>query len=316
MPRMFEAQTNRQSYENPLAITVDIEDWYHIPSVCGSPFSLYSNTDEFFDNWFEQYDYLTEPTYRVLDLLREYEIKATFFVVADVTQYYPGLVESIAKEGHEIACHGLHHTCKIDPRTKEPLIGQKEFEERTRYAKEILEKIAGAEVTGYRAPNALVTGWMIDSLESIGFRYDSSVSINSFYNKTDSPLVGVTSHPYYPRLHSLEPSSKIRRLIEFPFAYYDIGVKIPTSGGPMLRFLGGSLILQGLKQCLLRGPSVFYFHPIDIAYEKFPSVGNKRPFYWLCKGRIVEERLYRILDKLSKKGVRMGTLNEQRKVVP
>ena len=53
---------------------------------------------------------LRKPTKRVLDMLDEYDIKATFFV--DVVDHYPGLVESIVERGHEIGCHGLHHACK------------------------------------------------------------------------------------------------------------------------------------------------------------------------------------------------------------
>ena len=34
---------------NTLSITVDIEDWYHIPSVTGSPFSVYKDVNEFFE---------------------------------------------------------------------------------------------------------------------------------------------------------------------------------------------------------------------------------------------------------------------------
>ena len=49
--------------------------------------------------WNGRYDYLTEPTKRVLDMLDEYDIKATFFVVADVVEHYPGLVESIVERG-------------------------------------------------------------------------------------------------------------------------------------------------------------------------------------------------------------------------
>ena len=97
---------------NTLSITVDIEDWYHIPSVTGSPFSVYKDVEEFFEKWNGRYDYLSEPTGRVLDLLDEFDVKATFFVVADVVEHYPGLVESIAERGHEIGCHGLHHACK------------------------------------------------------------------------------------------------------------------------------------------------------------------------------------------------------------
>jgi peptidoglycan/xylan/chitin deacetylase (PgdA/CDA1 family) len=97
---------------NTLSITVDIEDWYHIPSVTGSPFSVYKDIDDFFKKWKGRYDYLTDPTKRVLDMLDEFDIKATFFVVADVVEHYPGLVESIVERGHEIGCHGLHHACK------------------------------------------------------------------------------------------------------------------------------------------------------------------------------------------------------------
>ena len=74
---------------NTLSITVDIEDWYHIPSVTGSPFSVYRDVNEFFEGWTgRRYDYLTEPTKRVLDMLDEYDIKATFFVVADVVEHF------------------------------------------------------------------------------------------------------------------------------------------------------------------------------------------------------------------------------------
>jgi len=284
---------------NNLAITIDIEDWYHIPSVCGSPFSVYKNTDDFFATWNERYDYLTEPTTRVVNLLRESDIKATFFIVADVVRRYPGLVESIADEGHEIACHGLDHSCKIDPKTKKPLFSPQDFKERTLQAKLILEKASGQRIVGYRAPNALIGGWMIDVLENIGFKFDSSVSVNSLYNKTDSSLAGVTSAPYYPHTRRLEPGPQ-RTIIEFPWSYYSLGgFKLSTSGGPMLRFLGASMILKGLEQSLKRGSSVFYFHPLDISYESFPDIGKGRPFYWMLKGDFVEKRIKYILKNLK-----------------
>ena len=288
---------------NTLSITVDIEDWYHIPSVTGSPFSVYKDVNEFFEGWTGRYDYLSlrKPTKRVLDMLDEYDINATFFVVADVVDHYPGLVESIVERGHEIGCHGLHHACKIDPKTKEPLMSVKEFEERTLEAKETLERVSKGKVIGYRAPNALVGGWMLDSLEKIGFKYDSSISVNSLYNKTDSSLEGVSSYPYHPQKSSLEiREEKEKKIVEFPWAYWNVfGFKIPTSGGPMLRFLGAHVILKGLKQSLKRGHTVFYFHPIDISNEKFPEVGKGRPLYWIVKGKAVERRIRYILKNLK-----------------
>lgn len=281
-----------------LSVTVDIEDWYHIPSVCGSPFSVYKEVNEFFDKWKGRYDYLSEPTKRVLDLLDEFEVTATFFVVADVVEHYPGLVEGILDRGHEIGCHGLHHSLKLHSKTKKPLMSVEEFRERTLTAKKILENIYGEKVIGYRAPAAYVGGWMLDVLEDIGFKYDSSVCVNSLYNKTDSSLKGVSSYPYYPKKNSLEVGEK-SDFVEFPWAYWDVfGFKIPTSGGPMLRFLGAQIILKGLKQSLKRGHTVFYFHPIDISNEKFPHVGRGRPFLWVVKGKIVEKRIRYILKNL------------------
>jgi len=280
------------------SVTVDIEDWYHIPSVCSSPYAVYRTVNEFFDKWEDRYDYLTEPTKRSLDILDEFNITATFFVVADIVEHYPGLVESIAERGHEIACHGLHHACKIDPETKERLMSNEEFEQKTLLAKKILEKVSGEKVVGYRAPNAFVGGWMLDSLENIGFNYDSSVSANSLYNKTDSFLKTVSSFPYYPIENGLEVGDD-RNFIEFPWAYYQNVLKIPASGGPILRFLGAPLVLNGLIQSLKRGHTIFYFHPIDISCTKFPSVGNNRPFYWCMKGKLVEHRIRHVLKSMS-----------------
>jgi peptidoglycan/xylan/chitin deacetylase (PgdA/CDA1 family) len=282
-----------------LAVTVDIEDWYHIPSVTGSPFSQYRDTAEFFSRWEGRFDYLSEPTRRVLGLLEEFGITATFFVVGEVVERYPGLVEEIAGHGHEIACHGLHHACKIDPRTRKPLLTPGEFRTGTTEARRVLEQASGQNVVGYRAPSALIGGWMRDVLEDLGFLYDSSVSRNSLYNKTDGDLGGVTSAPYAPVPRGLGPGGG-PRFLEFPWATLDLpGLRLPASGGPFLRFLGARLILRGLRQSLARGPAVFYFHPLDISRETFPAAGKGRPLYWMIKGKVVEDRIRYLLEKLG-----------------
>jgi peptidoglycan-N-acetylglucosamine deacetylase len=281
---------------NILAITVDIEDWYHLPPITGAPSSKYKDVPSFFSKWNSRYDYLTKPTKSVLDLLQELNIKATFFIVADVAEHYPGLIENIAEKGHEIACHGLHHVCKIHPKTKEPLMTQAEFRQRTLQAKKILEKVSGQEVVGYRAPNAYIGGWMLDILEEIGFKYDSSVSVNSVYNKSDSRLRKVDTRPYYPRKGSLEPGSDKRGILEIPWPYLKFIAKFPTGGGPIMRFLGSRYILWGLNESLKRGNTVFYFHPIDISGEDFPSNSSLRQrLFWAVKGAAVEKRIKYIL---------------------
>lgn len=186
-------------------------------------------------------------------------------------------------------------------------MSRNEFKAATLLSKRMLEKASKKKITGYRAPNALVSGWMIDALEEIGFKYDSSVNVNSFFKKTGSPVNNVSTLPYYPTKNSLSVGTK-RDIVEFPWARFEAGLKIPTYGGPMLRFLGSKIILEGLKQSLKRGHTVFYFHPIDISDEQFPAVGKNRPGYWMIKGSIVEKRISHILKHL--KTVTKMTLNE------
>ena len=97
------------NFSNQVALTIDIEDWYHLPPITGLRTSKYADVPSFFQSWHNSYDCLSRPTVKILDMLQELNLKATFFIVADVIQYYPGLVENIASRGHEIACHGYGH---------------------------------------------------------------------------------------------------------------------------------------------------------------------------------------------------------------
>jgi peptidoglycan/xylan/chitin deacetylase (PgdA/CDA1 family) len=197
----------------------------------------------------------------------------------------------------------LHHACAIDSQTKLPLIDPESFEKNTSKAKKILESVSGARVVGYRAPNALIAGWMLDSLRRLNFCYDSSVCVNSLYNKSDAVLQTVSSYPYHPGAGVLE-SGGSEPFLEFPWPYWDLfGLKIPTTGGPMLRFLGSHVVLKWLEQSLRRGTTIFYFHPIDISDEKFPRIGKNRPFYWAIKGAVIEKRIERIIRVLKSQDV-------------
>ena len=77
-------------------------------------------------------------------MLDEYDVKATFFVVADVVEHFfiRDWWNQLLKEGMKLEVMGCITRVKnkIDPKTKEPLMSVKDFEERTLKAKEMLEK--------------------------------------------------------------------------------------------------------------------------------------------------------------------------------
>lgn len=58
-------------------------------------------------------------TGQVLDILKEYNVPATFFILGENAEKYPELVRRIAEEGHEIGNHTYHHVdlLKSDSKT-------------------------------------------------------------------------------------------------------------------------------------------------------------------------------------------------------
>lgn len=48
-------------------------------------------------------------TPEILDILKEYDIKATFFVIGTNIELYPDIVLRTIREGHEIGNHTYHH---------------------------------------------------------------------------------------------------------------------------------------------------------------------------------------------------------------
>ena len=81
----------------------------------------------------------------VLAELAAVDARATFFLVARQALARPALVSEILAAGHEIACHGDRHLphCLLPP----PMVWRD-----LRYACDVIEQIAGAEVRAVRSP--------------------------------------------------------------------------------------------------------------------------------------------------------------------
>ncbi|WP_042478764.1 polysaccharide deacetylase family protein [Bacillus ndiopicus] len=84
-------------------------------------------------------------TPQLLDLLKEFDIKATFFVVGKNAQAYPTLIQRMYKEGHTIGVHHYQHTSNW---LLLPFQVKKEIEQCAR----VIEQITGERPTLYRPP--------------------------------------------------------------------------------------------------------------------------------------------------------------------
>ncbi|WP_256993227.1 polysaccharide deacetylase family protein [Priestia flexa] len=48
-------------------------------------------------------------TQKILDTLRDYNVKATFFLLKNQIDRYPDIAKRIVAEGHSVGCHGVSH---------------------------------------------------------------------------------------------------------------------------------------------------------------------------------------------------------------
>ncbi len=112
---------------------------------------------------------------RIFDLLDIYDIDATLFYEARTAQMLieDGMYLPRLSERHEIACHSLKHEDFLGKVSGIPM-EEKSIEESIDKAKEILVKIFGREIKGFRAPYTRINRTVIKVLEQVGFQYDSS----------------------------------------------------------------------------------------------------------------------------------------------
>ena len=107
---------------------------------------------------------------RILDLLAEREIPASFFVPAVTLTVHPGVADSIRAAGpdHEIAVHGWIHE-------RNTALSADREDELVRRAFDRLEEAAGERPAGYRAPSWDFSPNTLGILRELDVLYDSSL---------------------------------------------------------------------------------------------------------------------------------------------
>lgn len=105
---------------------------------------------------------------RVLTLLAETGIKATFFVPGTTAERYPERVREILAGGHEIGHHGYTHHSPV-------LLNYEEERAQLEKGIEALQRVAGIRPLGYRSPAWDLSNHSIGLLKEFGFDYESSL---------------------------------------------------------------------------------------------------------------------------------------------
>jgi len=157
-------------------MTVDVEDYFHV-----SGFEDVVRRED----WDAFPSRVETNTRRLLAILADHSVKATFFVLGWVAERFPNVVKEIHAAGHEIGCHSYWHRLIYEQTPAQ-------FRKDTLRAKAILEDISGAPVLGYRAPSYSIVRqslWAFEVLVDLGFTYDSSIYpiLRDRYGIPDAP---------------------------------------------------------------------------------------------------------------------------------
>jgi polysaccharide deacetylase family protein (PEP-CTERM system associated) len=270
-------------------LQVDVEDWY-----CDL------DTGE----WDKYEPRVVKATERILSILNETGNRATFFILGFVAERFPEVVKKIDSEGHEVASHGYSHR-RIMDQTPE------EFKEDVRRSIDVLEKIAGKKVRGYRAPQFTVvkeTLWALEILKREGLEYDSSV----FPVKT--PLYGIPDSPLFPYRVESDMSTSGDDFLEIPLSVYKIpllGKNIPVAGGFYLRFFPYFFIRHALKKLNRQGNvAICYIHPWDLDPGK-PRIDSLH-WYHYYRLKSTEQKFRRLMQDFKFISTREWIENERR----
>jgi polysaccharide deacetylase family protein (PEP-CTERM system associated) len=255
--------------------TVDVEDWYH--AFPASVFKAHTSAHRL------------EVGMRVLlDLLEEYDVRATFFWLGTCARQYPTLLKEVKNRGHEIGCHGFGH----DPIFT---VSPQRFQSDITKALSIISDLTGESVKCFRAPNFSIrhdTFWALEILISLGIEYDSSI-LPLWHWKTG--MFG-----YRDDIHKIEtPSGSI---MEVPITKRSFaGLDIPVTGGGYFRAYPYILSRSNIRQHERHDkPIVFYIHPweLDREHPRLAGIRFSKIVHYTGL-QYVAERLHRLLREFS-----------------
>lgn len=271
-------------------ITVDVEEWYDL--------------DYLKDYELDRSVEVIPEIFDFLDLLDEFNIKATFFVLANRLDRNADILREISRRGHAIGCHGYDHELlynkDIDEFTNEVILAKKRIENKV-----------NCTVNGYRASCFSMERDKLDVLMEQGYHYDSS-------------YIEFEQHPLYRNI-DLNGFEKVDDLVyrKALFFQYEIPTlmiynkSIPISGGGYLRmfpfWIFKLLIRKYSKQ---KKNFLLYLHPFELTSKRLPlpsRLSMKNKFRISIGRKSNMKKIRKVIKLLKTMGSEFQTLEDDMK---
>lgn len=215
-------------------LSIDLESFTHI----NIHNNLTSEQRKHLDN-----GWIVDSVNEVLQILKENEVKVTFFVISEIYNFYPDLIHKIKSEGHEIAWHtSTHQLLKYEN------ILIKQLELSRNFLKEF-------ECKGFRAPQMLFYPEYYKILKENNFKYDSST-----YGKDSFMYDGIKEYP----VTTIKPIITIPSTLTMKTLFSG-----PIGSAFMFALCGKSLSKEITKQEYSNQDYFFFIHNWQISKVPF-----------------------------------------------
>jgi polysaccharide deacetylase family protein (PEP-CTERM system associated) len=263
----------------PNALTIDVEEHFQVHA-----FETVVDRSD----WDHHPSRVVANTRRILCLLAEYKVHATFFVLGWVADRYPELVKEIAMDGHEVATHGYWHELVY---RQTPV----DFAADLRLSLDAIGRaLSDCQPVGYRAPCFSITNqslWAMDVLRDHSILYSSSIfplAVHDRYGIKDANRFA---------------NKMFNGLWEFPVSTVRLGKQNwPVAGGGYFRLFPLWITSRAIGHINMQGhPAVIYLHP----WEFDPDQPRIPDAPWLSRFRHyvnidkTESRLRALLNEFN-----------------
>ena len=231
---------------------IDFEEWFH-PELIQK---VLENEKKTFQ--------VVKGIDKILENLRKHDTYATFFMVGEILEKFPDILDKILENGHEIGFHTMYHS-RLD---------SDNFQEK--FSKELdnFAILTNNKSKGFRAPTFSLnekSSWAIDTLEEHGYVYDSSIvpAKTSLYGNPNAPR-----NPYKITSDYLDSDNPKGKITEFPLMVTKfLGKTVPVGGGFYLRTLPFGTTKKALRTYDQENkPGVFYIHSWELTPEYMPKI--------------------------------------------
>ena len=236
---------------------IDFEEWYHPQLI-----------QKYLTNENKELK-VTNGLDIILDWLRKNETYATFFIVGEILEKKPDIIDKINSQGHEIGFHTMFHN-----RLDEENYNKEKFREEIKKFNELTNNNS----KGFCAPTFSLnkkSSWIIDVLEEFGYVYDSSIVPvkTRMYG-----LANAEEKPYFISSNNLKENNPNGKIKEFPLLVTKfLGKKIPAAGGFYVRTLPTKIIKNAIKKYEKKEiPATFYIHSWELTPQYMPKISMSK----------------------------------------